>query len=300
MPRLPWVTSSMPSGANRPCSSASFFALLEASTSRMVSSLGRRGQGGLLGRQQLADALIGEVQQRVHFVAGEHHAFGRALQLDKAAGAGHHDVHVGVAGRVLGVFQVQQRHAGDDADRNRCDRILDRRLRNPALGQQPVDRILGRDEGAGDCRRAGAAVGLQHVAVQRDGALAEQGEVEHRAQRTADQALDLLRAAALLALGRFTVTAGVGGPRQHAVLGRHPALARAALVRRHALLDRGGAKHPCRAELDQHRALGMHGEATGDAHRSQLVGCPPGAAGEGLGHVERWVSGGWRRGRTGG
>ncbi len=68
-------------------------------------------------------------------------------------------------------------------------------------------------------------------------------EVEHAAQRAADQALDLLRAPALLAARRLAVAARVRGARQHAVLGRQPALAAAALVRRHLLLDRGGAQH---------------------------------------------------------
>jgi hypothetical protein len=86
-------------------------------------------------------------------------------------------------------------------------------------------------------------------------------QVEHAAQRAADQALDLLRAAALLALGRLAVAARVGGARQHAVLGGHPALAAAALVRRHLLLHRGGAQHARVAEGHQHRAFGMAGVA---------------------------------------
>ena len=71
------------------------------------------------------------------------------------------------------------------------------------------------------------------VAVERDGALAEQAEVEHAAQRAADQALDLLRAAALLAARRLALAARVRRTRQHAVLGGDPAGAGAAPVRRH-------------------------------------------------------------------
>jgi hypothetical protein len=92
------------------------------------------------------------------------------------------------------------------------------------------------------------------------------------AQAAADQPLDLLGAAALLAARRLAVAARVRGARQHAVFGGHPALAAAALVRRHLLLDGGGAQHARVAELDEHRALGMHGEAAGDAHGTQLVG----------------------------
>ena len=53
---------------------------------------------------------------------------------------------------------------------------------------------------AADAGRARAAVGLQHVAVDDDLALAEQRHVARGAQRPTDQALDLDRAPALLAL----------------------------------------------------------------------------------------------------
>ena len=59
------------------------------------------------------------------------------------------------------------------------------------------------DVAAGDRRGAGAAVGLQHVAIQGDGALAERLQVHHRAQLAADQALDLRGAAGLLAAVSF-------------------------------------------------------------------------------------------------
>ena len=70
----------------------------------------------------------------------------------------------------------------------------------------------------------------------------------------------------------LAITAGVGGARQHAVFGRHPALATALLVARHLLFDRGGAQHLGVAKLDQHRALGVHGVVARDAHWAQLGG----------------------------
>jgi hypothetical protein len=75
----------------------------------------------------------------------------------------------------------------------------------------------------------------------------------------------------LLAAGGFAVAAGVCGARQHAVLGRDPAFAAAALVRRHLLFDRGGAQHAGLPELDQHRALGMDGVTPGETHRAQGI-----------------------------
>ena len=126
-----------------------------------------------------------------------------------------------------------------------------------ALRDQRVAGIGERDVGAGDGRGARAAIGLQHVAVDRDRALAERAQIDDGAQRAADEPLDLLRAPALLALGGFARGARVRGARQHAVLGGDPALALAAQERRHAFLDAGGAQHARIAELDQHRAFGV-------------------------------------------
>ena len=112
-------------------------------------------------------------------------AFGGALHLDEAAGAGHHDVHVGVAGRVLGVVEVEHRRAVDDADRHRGDEVAQRRrARACRCAQQPRDRVVrSATKAPVIAARARAAVGLQHVAVERDRALAERRQVEHRAQR---------------------------------------------------------------------------------------------------------------------
>ena len=76
---------------------------------------------------------------------------------------------------------------------------MNRAVAQHALAHQRIDRVDQRDVAAGDGRGARAAVGLQHVAVDGDRALAERLQIDHGAQRTADQALDLQRAAALLA-----------------------------------------------------------------------------------------------------
>jgi hypothetical protein len=84
-------------------------------------------------------------------------------------------------------------------------------------------RVVQGDAGAADRGAAGAAVGLYDVAIERDLAFAECAQIGHRAQAAADQALDFLGAAGLLALGRLAVGAGVGRARQHAVFGGDPA-----------------------------------------------------------------------------
>ncbi len=104
---------------------------------------------------------------------------------------------------------------------------------------------------------AGAAVGLDDVAVQRDLALAQDPQVDHGAQGAPNQALDLLGAARLLALGGLAPAAGMGGAGQHAVFGRHPALAAAFQERRNAVLHRGRDQHLGVAGGDQAGAFGV-------------------------------------------
>ena len=101
---------------------------------------------------------------------------------------------------------------------------------------------------------AGAAVGLDDVAVEGDLALAQRLHVGDGAQGAADQALDLLAAAGLLALRRLAPAAGVGGAGQHAVFGGDPALAAAAQEARHAFVQAGGDQHPGVAEARSGRS----------------------------------------------
>src|SRR5262249_60350294 len=67
----------------------------------------------------------------------------------------------------------------------------------PALGEQPPASQRQRHLRTGDRCAAGPAVGLEHVAVEIDGPFAQRLEVDHRAQRPSDQALDLDRASVL-------------------------------------------------------------------------------------------------------
>ena len=157
---------------------------------------------------------------------------------------------------------------------------MNRAVAQRALAHQRIDRIDERDVAAGDRRRARAAVGLQHVAIDRDRALAERLQIDHRAQRAADEPLNLQRAPALLAGRRFTPAARVRRARQHAVLGRDPAAAGVAQERGH--VSSTLAVHSTRVSPNsiEHRAFGMPGETAGDAHRPQLIGSA--AAGSGF------------------
>src|ERR671930_1025206 len=151
-----------------------------------------KGNGHRLGLHlgDAEDPGLREREQVVERLARERVLLRRRLHLDETPVARHDHVHVGVGARVLGVVEVEQGHAVDDADRDRGDRVGER-----AREAEPVERALRRDPRAADRRAARAAVGLEHVAVEPERPLPERAEVDHRAQRTPDQALDLDRAA---------------------------------------------------------------------------------------------------------
>ena len=123
---------------------------------------------------------------------------------------------------------------------------------------------------AGDGGGARAAVGLDHVAVEDDGALAQGVHVDDGAQAAADEALDLVGAAADLAAFAFSWGAGDGGAGQHGVLGRDPAAAGVAQPAGDALLDGGVGEHAGVAEGDQDGAFGGLDEAGSERERPEL------------------------------
>ena len=70
--------------------------------------------------------LSASASKPVERVAAERLGLRRALDLDEAAVAGLDDVHVDVGLRVLFVGEIEQRHAGDDADAGGGDVVGDR------------------------------------------------------------------------------------------------------------------------------------------------------------------------------
>src|SRR5690606_11378148 len=126
-----------------------------------------------------------------------------------------------------------------------------------ALLHQVLAGARERDPRAGDSGGARAAVGLNDVAIERDGPIAQRFQIHYRAQAAADQALDFLGAARLLALSGFAAAAGVGSARQHAVFAGDPALALSLQPAGHALFDARGAQNVRLPELGEARALGV-------------------------------------------
>src|SRR5690606_6916655 len=121
----------------------------------------------------------------------------------------------------------------------------------------PGKALMERKIGSRDRRRAGAAIGLDHVAIDADLALTNEVECGHGAQRAADQALDFLGPAGLLAACGLAVGAAVGGPGQHAVFGGDPDFALVTKPGGDAIIEACGTDHLGDPKPDEAGALRM-------------------------------------------
>ncbi len=123
---------------------------------------------------------------------------------------------------------------------------------------------------------AGSAVGLEHVAVDPERALAEGLEIRHRAQAAADQALDLLGAARELAPRRLAI--GARGRWSRAAC-EYSAVIQPRFLpcRKRGTLfsSRDGAQHLRASHLGQHRGQRILGEVELEPHRTQLAETAP-------------------------
>ena len=261
-PSAALAITSMRSGCSRAASSRTLPGLWVASTRRGAVEAPRQAHGSRASAWRCRaiswrTPALGEIEHGLELVALQRHVLGGELHLDQAAGAGEHEIGVGLRGAVLGIVEIQPHLAVDDAAGDRGDRLAQRQGRQLGGIDQALEGLVQGDIGAGDRRGARAAVGAQHVAVQHDLALAGRLQVRDGAQAAADQALDLLGPAGLAAARGLAVGAPVGGARQHAVLGGHPAAAGVAQERRHPLLHRGGAQHMGVAGADQAGAFGL-------------------------------------------
>ncbi len=224
-----------------------------------------------------SEAEFGELEQLVELRPAERHPFGGSLDLDELRLAAfdrpeHHHVHVDLGAAVLHVRKVEHGNAVDDADADRRAERMERVGGQAAALHDSLEGVVEGEEAAADARGAGAAIGLQHVAVDDDLPFAERLHVACGAQRATDQPLDLDGPAALLALRRLAVDPLRGGTGQHRVLGGHPPLAAATHPARNVFVDTGGAQHAGVAEADEDRSLGHLGEVALERDRAKVGG----------------------------
>ncbi len=202
-------------------------------------------------------------------------AFGGGLHFDEAATAGHDHVHIDFGAGIFLIAEIQHGVAENDAYAGGGDGIGEGDRAQDSRGDHALEGQRERDVGSGDGGGARAAIGLNDVAIEPDGALAELLLVGYGAKRAADEAGNFESAAGLAATRGFASGALLGGPRQHAVLGRDPALTGAFQKRRHAVVERGGADDAGLTDLDQDAAFGDRHKIRRHLYRAQLV---PGAS----------------------
>src|SRR5262245_32596479 len=136
----------------------------------------------------------------------------------------------------------------------------------------PVETVRKRDPRAGNRRGASAAVGLDHVAVDRDLPFAECRQINHRTKRAPNEPLNLDGAATLLSGARLASRALRGGAREHAVFGGYPTAALALEPWRQALLEACRHQHVGVAKLNKTGAFGVFHNPTIERDRAQLIG----------------------------
>src|SRR5271169_1349491 len=196
--------------------------------------------------------------------------FSGGLDFDQFVAGRHDEVHVDVGAGVFFVAEVEQDFSVDNSYTHGGNKILQGSRGQGSGFHQFFQSQSQRDEGAGDRGGARAAVGLDHVAIDPDGALAQAGEVGHGPQAAPDQALDFVRAPAGAALCDFPRRAGQGGAGKHAVFARDPSLARVAHELRDGFLNRSGANDTRIAYLNQNRTFRGGDEVWGDENGPEL------------------------------
>jgi hypothetical protein len=240
----------------------------------------------------LLDALLGEGDQALELFVSVGGLFAGTLDFDEFTLAGHDDVEVDLGVLVFDVGQVEEFAAVEESDADGGDTV-DERVFGDASGiKEGLNGKTGGEVGAGDGRSAGAAVGLEDVAVDPKGVFAELAEVEHGAQGTTDEALDFDGAAIEFAARDVALFALVRAVREEGVFGREPTAGNALLFhpRRHLGLDGGGADDAGVAVGDEHRTGGVGRDAGFEGDGAELVGFAAVGAGSGGRHKTETIA----------
>src|SRR6516162_8820939 len=197
--------------------------------------------------------------------------FRRRLHFYDFLAAGDDEVHVHIGARVFLIAQVEQNGAIYNADAG-CSHVV----ANWRHGQRAGRDHGGHGEAHGDKspgygRGARSSVGLDHVAVDEQRALAQLVRVGDGTQRAPNQSLDLMRATARSAFRDLAWATGQGGAGQHAVFGGDPAFPAVAQELGDGVFDGGGADYTGVAQFDEAGAFGGRDVVGNDFDRAHLV-----------------------------
>src|SRR5262245_47324385 len=133
------------------------------------------------------------------------------------------------------------------------------------------------DEGAIDAGGARAAVGLEDVAIEPEGAFADLIEVDNGPQAAANEPLNLDATAIHLA-GLVALFARFGAAWKLGIHGAVPAVALAFKKGGHAILDAGAAQHHRPTLAHEHTARGLTRVVAAKRQLAQFIGFAAGRA----------------------
>ena len=220
------------------------------------------------------------VEKFRHLITGKGRALGRHLHFDQPSAPGQDEIAIRPRLAVLGIVEVEHRLAGIDAAGNGSDVIDDRIAGDRARLDQLVYGQPQRDPAPGDGGAAGAAIGLDHIAIDHDLAFTQSHPVHTGPQCAPDKPLNFLCSAGLLACRRLAPVAGIGRPRQHPVFRRNPTEASALQEGWRLVLHRRGAQNMRVPTFDQTRPFGMFRHPRLDGDGAHLIEFPAGGSHE--------------------
>ncbi len=127
---------------------------------------------GLKGADFL-EAFLGEGDEAEELLVGKSRFLAAALNFDEFSLAGHDDVEIYLGVLVLNVRKIEELAAFVEANAHGGDGVGERVFWNTLGVEECLDGEAGGKVGAGDRCGAGAAVGLQHVAVDPESVFSE-------------------------------------------------------------------------------------------------------------------------------
>ena len=148
----------------------------------------------------------------------EHLVLGSRLQFHNFIARSHNEIHVHIGARIFFIVKIKKDFPIHDAHADGRHKILDRRGTQCSGIDQPLQSQAERDECCSNGCGSRASIGLNHIAIDPNGTLAQPLQIGDSAQRAPDKALNLLGSATLLSFGRFPSGSRQSRARKHSIL----------------------------------------------------------------------------------
>jgi hypothetical protein len=136
-------------------------------------------------------ALFSKGEERLEFFAAKVVFFAARLNFDKATRTGHDDIHVDLGVAIFGVIQIKYDLIFEEADTDGGDGGTERIGGHAPCDLQAFNGSAQSEAGSGDGGGTGAAVGRENIAINPEATGSECGEIDHGAEATTEETLNL-------------------------------------------------------------------------------------------------------------